>query len=371
MKDTIYEQLAQHLSMTGLPLTDALVDIVKETFSKEEALVAMNLQPWPKPFKSQTFESIAKSADTKKINMEPSRVQFLLDQMVSKNIIYCCTTEDNQKEYALHHAGFGFPQSFFWDGSTTPAARKMTRLIIKYFKLDVTKKAFGGTKTKPYRYIPVHQSIDPVIQAVLPHDKMEMVLQNAQRFAVAHCSCRVQAGLLGRPCDHPLEVCLKFDEMATYLIDRGLGRELTRKQAQTIVDEAACAGLVHFVDNAGEKIQHNCNCCGCACWNVGSIKRRKIPRDELMAVYFIRKTDPDNCIGCGECLDICPVNAVTLIDGDKLAKVDEDWCIGCGVCASKCSVGAIRVRYREDKDLSVLPDFNSLYERIEQERELS
>ena len=85
-------------------------------------------------------------------------------------------------------------------------------------------------------------------------------------------------------------------------------------------------GLVHFVDNTNGKIKHNCNCCGCACWNVGAIKRRKIPRDAIMEVYFVRETDEDECIGCGECVDICPVDALEMDDDRPV--VDTDWCIG-------------------------------------------
>jgi formate hydrogenlyase subunit 6/NADH:ubiquinone oxidoreductase subunit I len=73
------------------------------------------------------------------------------------------------------------------------------------------------------------------------------------------------------------------------------------------------AGLVHMVDNAREGIKHTCNCCGCCCWSVGTIRRKKIPRDVLMATYFLRETDHEKCTGCGECVEICPVSAVKLV----------------------------------------------------------
>jgi ferredoxin len=83
-----------------------------------------------------------------------------------------------------------------------------------------------------------------------------------------------------------------------------------------------------------------------------------------MAVYFIRETRPDKCVGCGECVEICPVEAITL-EGD-LAVVDENWCIGCGVCATRCAFDAFHIKYRDDQ--KPLPsDFESLHNRIQHE----
>lgn len=49
--------------------------------------------------------------------------------------------------------------------------------------------------------------------------------------------------------------------------------------------------------------------------------------------------DNEKCIGCGACIDVCPVAALTM-DGDK-AKVDPETCIDCGACISECPVEAI------------------------------
>lgn len=361
--DEIYERLAAHLSMTGMPLTDDLVEIVKQCFSPEQAKVALHLTPWPTPLTTQTIEQVSQHA-----GLESDRVETVLEQLVKKNLVFCTMQAGREKQYGFHHAGFGFPQSFFWDGKKSETAQKMTRLVVKYFNRDITAKAFGGTPTKPYRYIPVNQSVAPELQAVLPHDKMENVIENVERIAVAHCPCRVQAQLWNRGCDHPLEVCLKFDELAEYVIERKLGREISKPEARQIIEDCARAGLVHFVDNTAEKVKHNCNCCGCACWNVGNIKRRRIPRDELMAVYFIREDNFDNCVGCEACADICPVDAVSMEDG--VATVDKDWCIGCGVCVQTCEVDAIHIRYREGAK-TVPKDFGSLYDQIAEEREKS
>lgn len=52
----------------------------------------------------------------------------------------------------------------------------------------------------------------------------------------------------------------------------------------------------------------------------------------------------DKCRDCGECVDICPVGAISPAPGMKMrAKVEiiTDNCIGCTACARACPTGAI------------------------------
>ena len=177
----------------------------------------------------------------------------------------------------------------------------------------------------------------------------------------------MSAKILGRTdCQQSLEVCIKYDEMAEFVISQVLARQISKDETLHILENCEKEGLVHMVDNAQGQIKHTCNCCGHYCWNVGIIRRRKIPRDILMAVYFIRETDDNECIGCGECTNICPVNAVEIVEDS--ARVNLDWCIGCGVCAVVCPSEAITIKRRLDEH--ALKDFTELHQRIKQERDL-
>jgi formate dehydrogenase beta subunit len=60
--------------------------------------------------------------------------------------------------------------------------------------------------------------------------------------------------------------------------------------------------------------------------------------------------EPDLCILCGLCVDVCPPNCITIARADVLAVgtdaqsvllLDEDTCIRCGLCVNRCPPGAL------------------------------
>ena len=49
----------------------------------------------------------------------------------------------------------------------------------------------------------------------------------------------------------------------------------------------------------------------------------------------------DDCIGCGLCVDECPMEVLEVNDDGVCAVADVDSCIGCGACIDNCPNGAI------------------------------
>jgi Na+-translocating ferredoxin:NAD+ oxidoreductase RNF subunit RnfB len=285
----------------------------------------------------------------------------VLENLAHRGLLFSKKMSVGTMGYALHQFGYGFPQTFFWGGIDTPNAKTMAEMIIKYSRIPDLEWAYGSTPTKAYRYLPSASAFDPDSHAVFPFEMMEEVIKKVVTIAVVHCPCRATMELIGRrQCRHPLESCIKYDDLAEYLLDAGIGRKISRDEALHVIKKSEEAGLVHLVDNAREGIKHTCNCCGCCCWSVGTIRRRKIPRDVLMATYFIRDTDRSECTGCGLCVDICPVNAIRMENDFPI--IDTNWCIGCGVCAVPCPASAVRLVRRGD----MLPpkDFQTLHQQI-------
>ena len=50
------------------------------------------------------------------------------------------------------------------------------------------------------------------------------------------------------------------------------------------------------------------------------------------------RIDESLCVGCGLCVNVCPVRAITMAD---TAQINIDSCTGCGTCAGVCKTGAI------------------------------
>ena len=60
--------------------------------------------------------------------------------------------------------------------------------------------------------------------------------------------------------------------------------------------------------------------------------------------------DNEKCIGCGECVDICPMEVYELQD-EKSVPVNAEECEGCESCIEVCEQEAITVReYGETAD---------------------
>ena len=362
--EDVYLRLARHLEklIMGYPFNEALTDLIKEMFSPIEAEVALAIPNNLAPLEVVGLDEIAARCD-----LPESSVVDALKSLSDRNMLYTRTIESGQKGYALLQVGYGIPQTFFWAGHNNERTRRMAKLVLKYFSVPTTQKVYGGVPTKTYKYTPANLSIDIGMQGVMPNEQMGPIVEAATKIAVAHCPCRMSATILGRTdCHHSLEVCIKYDELAEFVVDKGLAREISKDEALKILADSEKEGLVHMVDNTQGQIKHTCNCCGHYCWNVGILRRRKIPRDVLMAVYFIRETDLSGCIGCGACAEICPVDAVTM--NNERPNVDQNWCIGCGVCAVSCPAEVISLKRRLENHAPM--SFMELHQQIKKEKGL-
>jgi NADPH-dependent glutamate synthase beta subunit-like oxidoreductase/ferredoxin len=74
--------------------------------------------------------------------------------------------------------------------------------------------------------------------------------------------------------------------------------------------------------------------------------------------------DPQLCILCGLCVDVCPTDCIAIARADHLELgdesqsvllLDEDQCIRCGLCVNRCPPGALSMVHARDVQIGVAP----------------
>ena len=62
--------------------------------------------------------------------------------------------------------------------------------------------------------------------------------------------------------------------------------------------------------------------------------------------------ETEKCISCGDCVEVCPNEAIQLTSTPRVAEVNADKCSGCGACAVVCPTLAIKVEGFEHEAIS-------------------
>ena len=138
------------------------------------------------------------------------------------------------------------------------------------------------------------------------------------------------------------ETCFSFGKSARYTSEQGFARRISKDEALQILKKSEDSGLVHKTFHPHSditKVETSvCNCCKCCC---GTLDWWRIGMTALInCTNFLSKISSSLCIGCGTCVEKCPIDAIQLND-DNIAEVNPKYCIGCGVCAHFCSENAI------------------------------
>jgi heterodisulfide reductase subunit A len=72
---------------------------------------------------------------------------------------------------------------------------------------------------------------------------------------------------------------------------------------------------------------------------------------QVVVAPMISNIDPDVCVGCQVCIDLCPYSAIEFDEFRKISVINEAVCKGCGSCAGYCPSGAAKIRHFTDKQI--------------------
>jgi electron transport complex protein RnfB len=353
-KDQVYANLQKHLDnqAVGFPATRSGVEIkiLKHIFTPEEAEITSYLSYKLEPLEA-IFDRVGHLLES------PEELEKLLDGIQKKGGIES-KIKNGIKHYCCAPLLIGMYE--FQLGRLTPE-------FIKDFNEYTTDKKFGieflSTELPQMRTIPISKSIHPK-HNVSTFDEVTVLLQQAEEpFVILECICRKKRSIEGKTCKvtDRKETCLAIGSMARMALLGGLGREINRDEAMSVIELNQEQGLVLQPSNT-EKADFICSCCGCCCGILEVHKNIPKPLD-YWASNFQAKVDTNTCEGCGTCEEWCQVGAVRVYENKQHAVVDLNRCIGCGVCVSKCPTQSISL-FKKPTEIKPPQTREDLYETI-------
>ena len=167
------------------------------------------------------------------------------------------------------------------------------------------------------RTVPVEKAIPSEQKSVDLEHLSHWLDKYDGKYAIGACSCRRSRRVRDEGCGHLEEdICITVGDMATYAIETNKARPATREEVMEILQRAEENGFVHKITNIDgeDKILSICNYCFCSCYALRTSQLFNTPN--MSASAYRAHIDPEKCVTCGQCAEVCPAGAAKL--GQKL-----------------------------------------------------
>ena len=358
IKYNSYQKLTERINLfpQGAVATDLLYNILKILFSEREAGL-VSLLPI-KPFNAKKASVIWKIKET-----EASKI---LNDLADRGILLD-TENRGDILYSMPPPMAGFFEFSLMRYRNDIDQKTLSELFYQYMNVEegFIKDLFTNGETQLGRVF-VNEEVLSGENAlhVLDYERASEVIKTAGSIGIGLCYCRHKMEHIGNNCTAPMEICMTFNGSADSLTRHGIAKKIEVSEGIDLLQKARDFNLVQFGENVQENVNFICNCCGCCCEAL--IAARKFGfLNPVHTTNFIPSVIEENCNGCGKCVSLCPVEAMTLVSSNepdkplkKKAKLNQEICLGCSVCLKGCEKKAIRLSSRKER---VITPVNSVH----------
>ena len=331
-----YKRLAERLDTlpNGFPPTadGSELRLLAKLFTPDEANLASQLR-----MGMETSSQIAE-----RLCLDHVKTRQMLKSMAHRGLIKAGKIDD----------GIGFGLLPFvvgiYENQLGNIDEELARLFEEYYQSSFTKVL--AVQPAIHRVVPVGESIK-MNMLVAPYESAAWIIEKAQSWGVQDCICRVQTRLIGKPCNHPVDMCMVMSPVPDAFNNVEEIKALTKEEAYATLHRADQAGLVHSVSNNQRGDWYICNCCTCSCGILRGMAELGIA-NVIASSAFINTVNEALCNACGLCVESCQFAALTV---ENIAIVNEIRCVGCGVCVNTCPDQALALVRRPQDEVKPVP----------------
>ncbi len=353
-----YKKLTDRLNLNpqGAVASDLLFEILKILFSEREAGLVSSLPI--KPFNAEKAAGIWK--------IRKPEAQHILNDLADRGLLIDACKDDDVI-YSMPPPMAGFFEFSLMRYRNDIDQKTLSELFYQYMNVeeDFIKNLFTTGETQLGRvYVNEEVLSNENALQVLDYERASEVIKTASSIGIGVCYCRHKMKHLEKNCDAPMDICMTFNESADSLTRHGIARKVNASEGIDLLQKARQNNLVQFGENVQEKVNFICNCCGCCCEALIAARRFGF-LNPVHTTNFIPFIIEDDCTGCGKCIALCPVEAMTLVSSNdpekpnrKKAKLNHEICLGCGVCLTGCDKKALELRSRNKR---VITPVNSVH----------
>jgi ferredoxin len=350
MSEKMWQKVAKIMvRASGNPLfqpNDTMIVLLKTLLNDEQAKFLLNFR---NPV--LTFAQLKE-----KTGMEDRDLNAMLNSLMDEGFIFDMPQKGSNIMH--YHLLAPIPDIFEYSLVKKRSTEKRKKLAKIYNRM--LDEASQLTQENYETIMPIFKDEMPPFTRILPSDKefiipkeetipfyeASKIIDQNDIISLSRCPCKFHKELLGDPCKATMDQfrCIHLGHIGRYFIEHGFGKQISKEEAKKVLLEAEKDGLVHkafhYDFDIDKKENAICNCCKCCCIIFQSYYRGVWPFHTQTS--YIAEINENMCEGCGTCVEKCPIEALSLIDGKS--HIDESKCIGCGVCVLQCPEKAIKLQ---------------------------
>ena len=302
----------------GATASETLTKILQVLFTEKEAKWVAKL-----PIRPFSLKKAAQLWGTSE-----AKAEKLLDHLCEKGLLVD-SYDRGVRKFVLPPPMIGFFEFSLMRTRGDIDQKYLSELFYQYINVeeDFIKELFLGMDTKLGRVF----VNEPVLMTektnhILDYERATHIIEEADFIGVGTCFCRHKNYHLGIPCrqNAPMETCLTFGNVARSLSEHGgYTRPIDKSEAKEILEMCYGYNLVQMGENVREYPAFMCNCCGCCCEALETV-RRFSPMQPIATTNYIPKINHNDCVSCGKCEKVCPILAISMQENDPAAPVSPE-----------------------------------------------